>query len=212
MRKEFLKEQRCLFFIELCDDFCLYIVVFLNIMFLSYLLPEKGTSMAEKKDVPMNTFPQVTGAEYIYAEAADGSQVKIKGSDLANVIKALIPTFGFVTYYPDFGRWRCILDMDLNGEHFLAFLYSGGSYTNAEACCFIVNIMKGANKEVTATRISGNSAIGQVFFCYKFSGNNLKIWINGTYSASGGALINLSSIHLPFKMIAENPPSDAIRI
>lgn len=38
--------------------------------------------MVEKKDVAMNAFPQVTDAEYIYAEAADGSQVKIKKSDL----------------------------------------------------------------------------------------------------------------------------------
>ncbi len=38
--------------------------------------------MAEKKDVAMNTFPQVTNAEYVYAEAADGSQVKIKVSDI----------------------------------------------------------------------------------------------------------------------------------
>lgn len=168
--------------------------------------------MVEKKDVAMNTFPVVTDAAYIYAEAGDGSQVKIKKSDLANMIKALIPTFGYVTYYPDISRWKRILDMNLPGEYFLTFLYSGGSYTNAEACCFIVNIMKGADKQVTATRISGNSAIGQVFFRYKFSGDNLKIWINGTYTAAGGALINLSSINLLFQMVGENPPSDAIQI
>ena len=46
--------------------------------------------MAEKKDVPMNTFPQVTDAEYIYAEAADGSQVKIKTRDLAGVINLMV--------------------------------------------------------------------------------------------------------------------------
>lgn len=38
--------------------------------------------MAEKKDVPMNTFTPTTDAEYIYAEATDGTQVKIKKSDL----------------------------------------------------------------------------------------------------------------------------------
>lgn len=38
--------------------------------------------MVEKKDMAMNTFPVVTDAAYIYAEAADGSQVKIKKSNL----------------------------------------------------------------------------------------------------------------------------------
>lgn len=38
--------------------------------------------MVEKKDVPMNTFTPATDAAYIYAEAADGSQVKIKKSNL----------------------------------------------------------------------------------------------------------------------------------
>ena len=43
-------------------------------------------SMAEKKDVAMNTFPQVTDAEYIYAEAADGSQVKIPKANLLSAM------------------------------------------------------------------------------------------------------------------------------
>lgn len=38
--------------------------------------------MAEKLDIPMNTFPQVTDTEYIYGELADGSQIKIKVKDL----------------------------------------------------------------------------------------------------------------------------------
>ncbi len=52
-------------------------------------LPEKSeTDMA---DIKMNTFPQVTDAAYIYAEGADGSQVKIKKSDLVEVIRAAMP-------------------------------------------------------------------------------------------------------------------------
>ncbi|WP_257932688.1 hypothetical protein [Bacteroides muris (ex Fokt et al. 2023)] len=38
--------------------------------------------MAEKQDIPMNQFQVVTDAAYIYAEAVNGSQVKIKKSDL----------------------------------------------------------------------------------------------------------------------------------
>ena len=38
--------------------------------------------MAEKQDIPMNQFPVVTDVAYIYAESSNGSQVKIKKSDL----------------------------------------------------------------------------------------------------------------------------------
>lgn len=43
--------------------------------------------MAEQ-DIKMNQFPIVTDAAYIYAEAANGSQVKIKKSDLVELIKS----------------------------------------------------------------------------------------------------------------------------
>ena len=42
--------------------------------------------MAEKQDIAMNQFQVVTDAEYIYAEATNGSQVKIKKSDLLNAM------------------------------------------------------------------------------------------------------------------------------
>lgn len=46
--------------------------------------------MAED-DIKMNSFAQATDAAYIYAEAANGSQVKIKKSDLAKIIGKLLP-------------------------------------------------------------------------------------------------------------------------
>ena len=45
-------------------------------------MPLKCKIMAEKQDIAMNAFQIVTAAEYIYAEATNGSQVKIKKSDL----------------------------------------------------------------------------------------------------------------------------------
>lgn len=42
-------------------------------------------------DIKMNSFAQATDAAYIYAEAANGSQVKIKKSDLAKIIGKLLP-------------------------------------------------------------------------------------------------------------------------
>jgi hypothetical protein len=51
-------------------------------MFLCRVLcPLNVQGMAEQ-DIKMNSFAQATDAAYIYAEAANGSQVKIKKSDL----------------------------------------------------------------------------------------------------------------------------------
>lgn len=47
--------------------------------------------MAEKQDIKMNQFQVVTDAPYIYVELADGSQGKIKKSDLVEVIRAAMP-------------------------------------------------------------------------------------------------------------------------
>lgn len=48
-------------------------------------------SMAEKQDIAMNQFQIVTDAPYVYVELADGSQGKIKKSDLVEVIRAAMP-------------------------------------------------------------------------------------------------------------------------
>ena len=42
-------------------------------------------------DIKMNSFAQATDAAYIYAESSNGSQVKIKKSDLVEVIRAAMP-------------------------------------------------------------------------------------------------------------------------
>lgn len=47
-------------------------------------MPLKCKNMAE--DIKMNSFAQATDAAYIYAEATNGSQVKIKKSDLLNAM------------------------------------------------------------------------------------------------------------------------------
>lgn len=46
--------------------------------------------MAEQ-DIAMNQFQIVSDAPYVYVELADGSQGKIKKSDLAEVIRAAMP-------------------------------------------------------------------------------------------------------------------------
>lgn len=51
-------------------------------------------------DIKMNSFAQATDAAYIYAEAANGSQVKIKKSDL---VKLLVGT-------PPFSNMRIAFD------------------------------------------------------------------------------------------------------
>ena len=52
--------------------------------------PKNGKSMAENLDIRMNQLPTATDGAYIYAEAADGSQVKIAKSDLAILIRNAI--------------------------------------------------------------------------------------------------------------------------
>lgn len=49
-------------------------------------LPLKCKNMADKQDIAMNQFQMVTDAPYIYVELADGSQGKIKKSDLLNAM------------------------------------------------------------------------------------------------------------------------------
>lgn len=51
-----------------------------------HILPLKCKNMADKQDIAMNQFQMVTDAPYIYVELADGSQGKIKKSDLLNAM------------------------------------------------------------------------------------------------------------------------------
>lgn len=50
-----------------------------------FFAPKMYKDMAEKR---MNEFQQVVDAEYVYAEAADGSQVRIKKSDFMELLRA----------------------------------------------------------------------------------------------------------------------------
>lgn len=56
-------------------------------------------------DIKMNSFAQATDAAYIYAEAANGSQVKIKKSDLVELLAKTSPfssmKMAFNTMYLD---------------------------------------------------------------------------------------------------------------
>ena len=54
--------------------------------------PQKYKGMIEKVNISqaMNQYQIVTDTNYVYVELADGSQGKIKKSDLANVMNTLI--------------------------------------------------------------------------------------------------------------------------
>lgn len=95
--------------------------------------------MAEKKDVAMNTFPQVTNAEYIYAEGANLNQVKIKKSDLLNKMfqnRGIIKDANAATYA---GYYRIDSDVQnipydgygillvFTSAGYILQIYSGGS-------------------------------------------------------------------------------------
>lgn len=58
----------------------------INVIYLLiFIAPKMYKDMAEKR---MNEFQQVVDAEYVYAEAADGSQVRIKKSDFMELLRA----------------------------------------------------------------------------------------------------------------------------
>nr|DAN49550.1 MAG TPA: hypothetical protein [Caudoviricetes sp.] len=54
-------------------------------------MPLKCENIMAGDDIKMNSFAQATDAAYIYAESSNGSQVKIKKSDLVEVIRAAMP-------------------------------------------------------------------------------------------------------------------------
>lgn len=94
--------------------------------------------MAEKKDVPMNTFTPATDAEYIYAEAADGSQVKIKKSDLFGLYGAyrsigVISNFDINNLRREMGTYGLIGGCTAGGEPIpggsVLLMFSGGYTT-----------------------------------------------------------------------------------
>ena len=57
---------------------------------LLYLLPLKYAIVMAGSDIAMNQFQIVSDAPFVYVELADGSQGKIKKSDLANVMNTFI--------------------------------------------------------------------------------------------------------------------------
>ena len=82
--------------------------------------------MADKK---MNQFTTATGGEYIYAEAADGSQVKIAKANLVSMLGGLIP--------------RSVQDKNLNNCIDLGiYIKEGGAYQNSptEDSCLLLTI------------------------------------------------------------------------
>lgn len=54
--------------------------------------------MAEKQDMPMNAFKAANDAPYVYAEASDGSQVKISKADLMRLISTQFPQIERLNY------------------------------------------------------------------------------------------------------------------
>ena len=60
-------------------------------------------------DIKMNQFTPASDGAYIYAEAADGSQVKISKEDLANLISNIIDSKGL---YPFQYKGRVYGDMN----------------------------------------------------------------------------------------------------
>ncbi len=127
--------------------------------------------MAEKKDVAMNTFTPATDAAYIYAEVADGTQVKIKKSDLFKTIP-----------YPYTGCGIIISNLE-NGKWYRIAIGSWGS----DSSSVIINTCKMYGSGAPSSRLFYVSADG-------YSGNQ-SISILG----KGGTALNISKARIVYQ-------------
>ncbi len=86
-------------------------------------MPIKCKNMAE--DIKMNSFAKATDAAYIYAESSNGSQVKIKKSDL---VKLIADSLLIVEPIYISTKKGIEVDTGIDGTHIVSIFYiEGGS-------------------------------------------------------------------------------------
>ena len=165
--------------------------------------------MADKK---MNEFQQVADAEYMYAEAADGSQVKIKKSDLANILKDYLGIINQTVILGDVGSlWYRIMEIENNSS--AIFMLSLCTYINQPQLLIVgcVSIYDNNLIQVDFNKLVGTA--NEDFFTpnikYKFENNKLVIWSKGS-AYNDSYIYMLSGKASTYPMIEEVPPSDAI--
>ena len=163
--------------------------------------------MADKR---MNQFTPATDMEYVYAELADGSQVKIKKSDLANILKDYLGIINQTVILGDIGsRWYRKIENNSSA----IFMLSLCTYINQPQLLIVgcVSIYDNNLIQVDFNKLVGTA--NEDFFTpnikYKFENNKLVIWSKGS-SYNDSYIYMLSGKASTYPMIEEVPPSDAI--
>lgn len=137
--------------------------------------------MAEKQDIKMNQFQIVSDAPYIYVELADGSQGKIKKTDLINLLST---SFAILTLGDNEAT---------NGSIWIAGKYSKGimsalgtRYSTGNVC-----ILKGI-RNIEGDKWVSTTNIILKRFVYEFSENGVNIGYSSDISIPVGEEVPLT--------------------
>lgn len=113
--------------------------------------------MSDKK---MNDFPAAADGAFVYAEDANGNQIKISKADLASVVAELLNSksdVGIKTILPNNGNIAKILQVQQYGR--VTILLSHNSYSNTQTVIALVTVYPSAIgdcKPVAIKYLQGN--------------------------------------------------------
>lgn len=121
--------------------------------------------MAENKDRRMNELIQAADAEFIYAESADGSQVKIKKSDLIELLSTSFKSITLGDVHDTDGSVSIYSRSSIPG----AFTCIGNEHSSG--CCYISYGVR-VKSDTRNTWISSCAAtIPRSVFVFRFDGS-----------------------------------------
>lgn len=162
-------------------------------------------------DMRLNDKPIAKDGAYIYAEAADGSQVKISKADLASVVAGFMP-FQRIVSFPVIGSADWMLLGRIQIYSAVVFLYSNITFVNTMPALYAVTAYNYSNSQfdLSCKLVVGSS--GGDFTSnikYKLVGDEMYIWVKGSAGYASHLLILSGSLNV--EGIKENPPVDAIQ-
>lgn len=160
-------------------------------------MPLKYAIVMAGSDIAMNQFQIVSDAPYVYVELADGSQGKIKKSDLANVMDTLIGgLFPKLFSTPSTGDVKgFIIRTAISVAQYRAIRLQcsiGFNQNNMSNENFSVNIKYWGNKfaDSRLSKENYSSTICDYIVCYVDNDNTFSFYLNSKYpNHSGGYLM-----------------------
>ena len=115
--------------------------------------------MADNQDKPMNQFTVANNGSYLYAEAADGSQVKIAKADLLNALGLSGCIYKHLSAYISAGATKEIDNVGgfvlvKNGYSFGGFLLYHATFSTITLVCNPVNYNIGVELSVSNGKLT----------------------------------------------------------